>query len=269
MMVQPSSTGSTDAPKPRGSGRWWIGLAVVAAIVVAVGAYALGRSTGSSSNSDDSSPAAKTTTTVAAFTASEVFEVVAPSMVVVFGDPDTSDSTIGSGTIVTADGAVLTALHVVEDASAIELVFADGTRSAATVVGSDEATDSALVVPETFPEIVVPAVLGGGVDIGSRVVAVGHPFGLTNSVSEGVVSGLGRTVTADDGQELAQLIQFDAAVNPGNSGGPLLNDRGEVVGIVTALANPSDDAEFIGIGFAVPILTAVGGAGGDGAPPPQ
>jgi S1-C subfamily serine protease len=199
---------------------------------------------------------------VAALTASEVYQEVAPSMVVVLGDPDTRDSTIGSGTIVTADGAVLTALHVVEDASAIELVFADGTRSAATVVGSDEATDSALLVPKTFPEIVAPAVLGGGVDIGSRVVAVGHPFGLTDSVSEGVVSGLGRTVTAEDGQELAQLIQFDAAVNPGNSGGPLLNDRGEVVGIVTALANPSEQGYFIGIGFAVPIGAATGGAAG-------
>jgi putative serine protease PepD len=264
-----SSTGSTVVRKRRGRRRWWIGLAIVAAIVALVGAYALGRGTGSSS-SDHPSSAARTTTTVAALTASEVYKVVAPSMVVILGDPDTKDKTIGSGTIVTAAGAVLTARHVVEDASAIELVFADGTRSAATVASSDEATDSALLVPATLPEIVVPAVLGGGgVDIGSMVVAVGHPFGLTNSVSEGIVSGLGRTVTAQDGQELAHLIQFDAAVNPGNSGGPLLNDRGQVVGVVTALANPSHDAEFIGIGFAVPILTAVGGAGGDGAPPPQ
>ena len=135
------------------------------------------------------------------------------------------------------------------------------------MVSSDAATDERAADPETLPEVVVPAVLGGGIEVGSSVVAVGHPFGLTNSLSDGVVSGLGRTATAEDGQELADLIQFDAAVNPGNSGGPLLNDRGQVVGVVTALANPSDDAEFIGIGFAVPVMTAVGGAGG--APPPQ
>ena len=162
---------------------------------------------------------------------------------------------------------MLTARHVVADATSIELVFADGTRTAASVASSDAATDSALLTPDTLPEVVVPAVLGGGIEVGSSVVAVGHPFGLTNSLSNGVVSGLGRTATAENGQELADLIQFDAAVNPGNSGGPLLNDRGEVVGVVTALVNPSDDAAFIGIGFAVPVLTAIGGAGG--APPPQ
>jgi S1-C subfamily serine protease len=258
-----SPIGSRGLDAARDRNRRWSATGVVAAIVVAVAAYAFGRSQGSASDVDEGRDASTTTTVVSALTATEVYSVVAPSMVVVIAD----DETVGSGTIVNASGAVLTALHVVADATSIQLVFADGTRSPASVASSDAATDSTVLTPETLPEVVVPAVLGGDVEIGSTVVAVGHPFGLVNSVSEGVVSGLGRAVTADDGQELGDLVQFDAAVNPGNSGGPLLNDRGEVVGIVTALANPSDDAEFIGIGFAVPILTAVGGRGG--APPAQ
>jgi S1-C subfamily serine protease len=236
---------------------------VVAALLVA--AAAIGRIAGSSSDSSDSAdgPPTSTIAEVTSLTASEIYGVVAPSMVVVRGD----GHSVGSGTIVSAEGSVLTAHHVVADATVIELVFADGTRSAASVASSNAATDSALLTPDTLPEVVVPAVLGGGIEVGSSVVAVGHPFGLTNSLSNGVVSGLGRTVTAEDGQELADLIQFDAAVNPGNSGGPLLNDRGQVVGVVTALANPSENTEFIGIGFAVPVLSAIGGAGG--SPPAQ
>jgi putative serine protease PepD len=238
---------------------------VGAVIAVVVATFALARSGDSSTDRDDAEDAsAPTSPAVASLSASEIYELVAPSMVVVISD----GRSIGSGTIVNVDGAVLTARHVIVDVASIELVFADGTRSVASVASSDAATDSALLTPETLPEIVVPAVLGGGITVGSPVVAVGHPFGLTNSLSDGVVSGLGRRVTVEDGSELADLIQFDAAVNPGNSGGPLLNDRGEVVGVVTALANPSDDASFIGIGFAVPVLTAVGGAGG-GARPQQ
>jgi len=112
--------------------------------------------------------------------------------------------------------------------------------------------------------VVVPAVLGGGLSIGDDVVAIGNPLGLTHSTSAGVVSGLGRSAHAG-GVELRELIQFDAAVNPGSSGGPLVNTRGEAVGIVVALANPTEAGTFIGIGFAVPIGTAVGA--GDATPP--
>jgi len=115
--------------------------------------------------------------------------------------------------------------------------------------------------PAQLPGIVVPAVLGGGVQIGDDVYATGHPFGFADSLSAGVVSGLDRTVPIAEGQTLKGLIQFDAAVNPGNSGGPLLNRAGQVVGIVTALANPADEKFFVGLGFAVPIATAGGAAG--------
>ena len=107
----------------------------------------------------------------------------------------------------------------------------------------------------------MPAVLGGGVRVGDDVYAVGHPLGLVDSLTAGVVSGLNRTIPVPGGGSLSGLIQFDAAVNPGNSGGPLLNRAGQVVGIVTALANPSDQSFFIGIGFAVTIATAGGAAG--------
>jgi S1-C subfamily serine protease len=97
--------------------------------------------------------------------------------------------------------------------------------------------------------------------VGDDVYAVGHPLGLVDSVTAGVVSGLDRTIPVADGSNLTGLIQFDAAINPGNSGGPLLNRAAQVVGIVTALANPSEQPFFVGIGFAVPIATAGGAAG--------
>jgi S1-C subfamily serine protease len=171
----------------------------------------------------------------------------------------------GAGVIVNADGTVLTALHVVEGATTIKVTYADGTSSDATVATARPESDIATLAPADLPETVVPAVLGGGVVVGAPVFAVGHPLGLTDSLSAGVVSALGRSVRVEGGRTLKDLIQVDAAVNPGNSGGPLLNRAGQVVGIVTGLANPSDESSFIGIGFAVPIATAGGAAGG----PPQ
>ena len=103
--------------------------------------------------------------------------------------------------------------------------------------------------------------LGGGVQIGDQVFAVGHPLGLVDTLTAGVVSGLDRTFTVANGRTLTGLIQFDAAVNPGSSGGPLLNSQGQVIGIVTGLANPAGVDDFAGIGFAVPIATAGGAAG--------
>jgi len=193
-----------------------------------------------------------------------VFRAIQPSVVFISAAPDgaaTDEAASGAGVVVDANGQILTARHVVLGATSIEVTFADGTKSAATIVSEEPDNDIAVLKPAQLPGILVPAVLGGGVQIGDDVYATGHPFGFADSLSAGVVSGLDRTVPIAEGQTLKGLIQFDAAVNPGNSGGPLLNRAGQVVGIVTALANPAQEKFFVGLGFAVPIATAGGAAG--------
>jgi S1-C subfamily serine protease len=171
------------------------------------------------------------------------------------------DTRLGSGVVINAAGAVLTALHVVDGATQIQLAFADGTTAGATVLVSKPESDIAVLIPDRLPDVVVPAVMAGPPPVGDAVYAVGNPLGLTHSLTAGVVSATDRSIPTGHGT-LSGLIQFDAAVNPGNSGGPLLNRAGQVVGIVTALANPAKQDFFVGIGFAVPIATAGGAAGG-------
>jgi S1-C subfamily serine protease len=197
-----------------------------------------------------------------------VYEAVRPSLVLIETDGTDAQGQpaggLGSGVVVTADGEVLTALHVVADATAIRLTFADGTTSTATVIARQPENDIAVLQPASVPAGVRPATLGnpGSVRIGSDAFIVGNPFGLTGSLSAGVVSGLDRSYQLPaSAQVIHGLIQVDAAVNPGNSGGPLLNRGGQVVGIVTALVNPTKEDVFIGIGFAVPIDVAGGAAG--------
>ncbi|HKX66340.1 MAG TPA: trypsin-like peptidase domain-containing protein [Intrasporangium sp.] len=197
--------------------------------------------------------------------ASVAYATIQPSLVLITtrgANAEGEYGGTGAGVIVNAMGTVLTALHVVEDADSITVAYTDGTSSPATIASADPDNDIAALVPETPPETVVPAVLGGGVQVGTPVYAVGHPLGLPGSLSAGVVSALDRDVRVDGNRRLENLIQIDAAVNPGNSGGPLLNSAGQVVGIVTGLANPNDESLFVGIGFAVPIATAGGTAGG-------
>jgi S1-C subfamily serine protease len=190
------------------------------------------------------------------------YQGVQTAFVVVRSRTDASGlSELGSGVIVDSQGDILTALHVVRGASTIEVTFADGTTSPATVVASDEDHDIATLKPSTLPAVVSPAVLGNAPQIGDEVFAVGDPLDLVASLSAGVVSGLNRTFTPTDGPSLTGMIQFDAAVNPGSSGGPLLNAKGQVIGIVDGLANPAGDDAFAGIGIAVPIATAGAVAG--------
>jgi S1-C subfamily serine protease len=201
--------------------------------------------------------------------ASRVYGAVAPSLVEVKADRvDTSGKTqpdSGSGVIFDQTGMILTSLHVVKDATGIRVVFFDNTEAPAWIVSQDAASDIAVLRPEELPSQVVPATLGdpGSLHIGDEAIVIGNPFGIRGSVTDGVISGLGRNFKSPKtGQTLSNLIQFDAAVNPGNSGGPLLNRDGEVVGIVSSLLNPTDQDVFIGIGFAVPINTASSAAGG-------
>jgi S1-C subfamily serine protease len=254
-------------------GRGLIAATVVTALVItAVVAFRWG-STGPdrpATARPTSSPEASAPPSIA-----EIYATLSPSVVSIraTGGGAGARAAVGTGVIANADGAILTALHVVADAESIEVAFADGTRSAATVGAADPANDIAALVPANLPAVLVPAVLGGGVSVGDEVVAIGNQLGLTQSTTAGVVSGLGRSFAredaedAEDAEDIEGLIQFDAAVNPGSSGGPLINANGETVGIVIALANPTDADTFIGIGFAVPIGTALGAGAGDGRPP--
>jgi S1-C subfamily serine protease len=168
---------------------------------------------------------------------------------------------LGTGVIIDTRGDIMTALHVVDGAAAITVTFADGTTSVAFITDADPAHDIAVLVAEQLPAVIVPAVLGPSPQVGDETFAVGNPLGLVGSLSAGVISGLNRTFKLGNGQTLSGMLQFDAAVNPGSSGGPLLNAKGQVIGIVTGLANPAGTDNFAGIGFAVPIATAGQAAG--------
>jgi len=173
-------------------------------------------------------------------------------------------SAVGTGVVIDEQGTILTNLHVAASASRLTVIFADGTQSDARIVGALPESDLAIIRPSTLPDDLQPATLASsaGLHPGDEVVAVGFPFGIGPSASAGVVSGLGRVMAGGEGRPpLRNLIQFDAAANPGNSGGPLVNADGEVVGIVTAILNPSGLRTFAGIGFAMPIEEAAAAAG--------
>jgi S1-C subfamily serine protease len=260
------------APAPSGDGggrhRWWRPLAwALLGAVVAVGGYALFVDNGSSDSAPTAAPAPRTTTTtLPPEVAPKIYRTIHPSLVLVQATLANGESSLGSGVIIDKQSQILTADHVVDGATSIEVTFADGTKSRAQVGTSTPDRDTAVLVPDQPPSVIVPAVLGGGVQVGDETYSVGNPLGLADSMTAGVVSGLDRSIEREDGGgELGGLIQFDAAVNPGSSGGPLLDRQGHVVGIVTALANPSGQRFFVGIGFAVPI----GGGGGGARIPPS
>ena len=235
---------------------------MVLLLVIAVLATWLASTPGAPTTTATVSPTpTPTATATPTLTVPTIYQRVAPSVVTIRAGHD-----LGTGVIVADDGTILTADHVVAGGAGITVTFADGTVANATVIASDKKTDIAELSPVKLPQVVVPATLGGAADIGDAIVAIGNPLGLTDSVSAGVVSGLNRTANTDTGKRTG-LIQFDAAVNPGSSGGPLLDSRGMVVGIVVALADPDGQDAFAGIGFAVPIGAALGGQGGPGSGP--
>ena len=171
---------------------------------------------------------------------------------------------VGSGVVVVESGIILTNLHVVAGASRITVEFAGGQKSEAKIVSAQPENDLAVIQAAVLPDDLKPATLGSSTTLveGDHVVAVGFPFGIGPSVSAGVVSGLRREYRSPAGERmLSELIQFDAAANPGSSGGPLVNAAGEVVGIVTAILSPGEVGTFAGIAFAVPIQTAAKAAG--------
>jgi S1-C subfamily serine protease len=178
-------------------------------------------------------------------------------------DPKGHTRSTGTGVVIVDNGTILTNLHVVVGAKRIKVTFYDGQESEATVVGAQPENDLAVLRAKTLPDDLQAATMRGTSDLlpGDEVVAIGFPFGIGPSASAGVISGLKRSFRAPDGDRLTNLIQFDAAANPGNSGGPLVTLDGSVVGIVTAILNPGEQGTFIGIGFAVPIENAAAAAG--------
>ncbi len=208
--------------------------------------------------------------------AAKAYEAILPSVVRVVGLPDEDDSgdsnsekramerSLGTGVVIIDNGTILTNLHVVWGAKKIRVRFANGHESEAVMTGAQPENDLAVLKALSLPDDLEAATMRSTADLrpGDHVIAVGHPFGIGPSVSYGVVSGLKRAFRAPDGEKtLSNLIQFDAAANPGNSGGPLVTMDGHVVGIVTAILNPSEQRTFIGIGFAVPIENAAQAAG--------
>lgn len=221
-------------------------------------------------------PSASPSASQGPLSVAQIYQTLLPSVVLIeatggrstVDGKTTATTATGTGVIVNADGTILTAFHVVAGSHAIKVNYADGTSSTAVVATSDAKQDIATLTPAGLPGTLVPAVLGGAAEVGDDVVAIGNPLGLTASTTSGVVSGLDRVLSRAKESDIAGLIQFDAAVNPGSSGGPLINDRGQVIGIVVALANPTSAGTFIGIGFAVPIGAALGAAAGTGPAPP-
>ncbi len=202
--------------------------------------------------------------------AAKAYSVIRPSVVLVRdleGEPGQDTETVkgvGSGVVIVDKGIILTNLHVVAGANRVGVEFFDGTQSDATVIATQPENDLAVLQAKTLPDDLVAATLRSTADLqmGDEVVAVGFPFGIGPSVTAGVVSGLRREYRSPEGKRLlTNLIQFDAAANPGSSGGPLVTAEGEVVGIVTGILNPTTQRVFIGIGFAVPIENAAAAFG--------
>jgi S1-C subfamily serine protease len=171
---------------------------------------------------------------------------------------------VGTGVVIVDKGIILTNWHVVQGADRIKITFMDGLEAEADIKGVQAEDDLAVLQARKIPDDLIAATMRSTADLreGDQVIAVGFPFGIGPSTSAGIVSGLKRSFRSPEGgQTMKNLIQFDAAANPGNSGGPLVTMDGEVVGIVTAIMNPTPARTFIGIGFAVPIENAASAAG--------
>jgi len=188
----------------------------------------------------------------------EIFEKSEPGVVrvnVQRNDTDGGSGGVGSGFVFDKQGHIITNAHVVKDAVKVAVTFLDGRSYNAEIIGVDEFTDIAVIKVNADLVLLHPLSLGdsSNLKVGEQLAAIGNPFGLSGSMTSGIVSQLGRLLSSGSGYSIPDVIQTDAAINPGNSGGPLLNMRGEIVGINTAIQSVT--GEFTGVGFSVPSQT--------------
>ena len=188
----------------------------------------------------------------------EIFEKSEPGVVRVNVQRDESlegINGVGSGFVFDKKGHVITNAHVIDNSKRVIVTFLDGRSYNAEVIGTDEYTDIAVIKVNADLTLLRPMSIGdsSNLKVGEPIAAIGNPFGLSGSMTSGIVSQLGRLLPSEVGYSIPDVIQTDAAINPGNSGGPLLNMRGEVVGINTAIQSAT--GEFTGVGFAIPSQT--------------
>ena len=215
----------------------------------------------SSTPAPDGGSSGRTSLDSSCLSAADVYDRLRPAVVEItssaegrspFGPPAEG---VGSGIVIDEDGAILTNNHVIAGADSLEVRFADGTVTSARVVGRDPGNDLAVIQADVSAQLTV-ATLGDldTVRVGDPVLAIGNPFNLEGTLTQGIVSGLGRTFASGNStRPIRNMIQTDAPVNPGNSGGPLLNCVGEVIGVNTLLENPTGDNVNVGVAFAVPV----------------
>ena len=253
-------------------------VAVTAALIGSVAGVAGAKLLdGGSSNSTTTSAVSSTTNSSSdtsrseaalsseALSAADIYQNVSPSVVEITstlqsGGPFGQQAQgTGTGVVLDSDGRILTNNHVIDGAQNIQVRFSDGSTSSAKVLGTDPANDLAVIQATDSGLQLHPAQLGDSdaLRVGDPVLAIGNPFNLESTLTQGIVSATGRTYsTGANTRPIRNMIQTDAAVNPGNSGGPLLNSQGQVIGINTLLENPTGDNVNVGIAFAVAINTA-------------
>ena len=188
----------------------------------------------------------------------DIFEKAEPGVVKVNTQRNQTDGEtggVGSGFVFDKKGHIITNAHVIEDSTKTVVTFLDGRSYNAQIIGVDEYTDIGVIKVNADLKLLNPLSLGdsSNLQVGEPITAIGNPFGLSGSMTSGIVSQMGRLLPSDSGFKIPDVIQTDAAINPGNSGGPLLNMRGEIVGINTAIQ--SSTGEFTGVGFAIPSQT--------------
>jgi len=192
------------------------------------------------------------------FSLIEIFEKTEESVVQVnvrAADGTSKPGNMGSGFVYSDKGYIITNNHVVDDAGKVTVTFLDGESYTAKIIGTDPDLDLAVLKVEVGATYLQPIPIGDSsqLKVGEQITAIGNPFGLSGSMTSGIISQMGRLLPQDSGYSIPDVIQTDAAINPGNSGGPLLNMNGEVVGINTAIQSAT--GEFTGVGFAVPSNT--------------